>query len=77
MSRLVYFSSVSGYTARFVEKLGRDADRIPLYPSEPFLHVDEPYVLFLPTYGGGNGEAETKRTMFHDISCLNAPWESA
>jgi len=56
MSRIVYFSSVSGYTARFVEKLGRDADRIPLYPSEPFLHVDEPYVLVLPTYGGGNGE---------------------
>ncbi|ROS75652.1 protein involved in ribonucleotide reduction [Curtobacterium sp. PhB130] len=56
MSRLVYFSSVSGYTARFVEKLGRDADRIPLYPGEPFLHVDEPYVLVLPTYGGGNGE---------------------
>jgi protein involved in ribonucleotide reduction len=55
MSRLVYFSSVSGNTARFVEKLGQDADRIPLLPSEPFLHADGPYVLVLPTYGGGNG----------------------
>jgi protein involved in ribonucleotide reduction len=55
MSRLVYFSSVSGNTARFVEKLGPDAVRIPLLPSEPFLHADGPYVLVLPTYGGGNG----------------------
>jgi protein involved in ribonucleotide reduction len=55
MSRLVYFSSVSGNTARFVDKLGRPADRIPLYPSEPSLQADEPYVLVLPTYGGGNG----------------------
>ncbi len=53
MSRLVYFSSVSGYTARFIEKTGLPADRIPLYPNDPFLHVDEPYVLVLPTYGGG------------------------
>ena len=55
MSRLVYFSSVSGNTARFVEKLGQDADRIPLHASEVPLRVDEPYVLVLPTYGGGNG----------------------
>jgi protein involved in ribonucleotide reduction len=55
MSNLIYFSSISGYTARFVEKLGRPADRIPLYPSEPTLQADEPYVLVLPTYGGGNG----------------------
>ncbi|MFS0731701.1 class Ib ribonucleoside-diphosphate reductase assembly flavoprotein NrdI [Curtobacterium sp. 1P10AnD] len=56
MSNLVYFSSVSGYTARFIEKLGLPADRIPLLPSDPFLHADEPYVLVLPTYGGGNGQ---------------------
>lgn len=55
MSRLVYFSSVSGNTARFVEKLGQDADRIPLHASEPPLRADGPYVLVLPTYGGGNG----------------------
>ncbi len=54
MSRLVYFSSVSGNTARFVRSLGRDADRIPLLPSDEPLTVSEPYVLVLPTYGGGN-----------------------
>ncbi|MFG6474978.1 class Ib ribonucleoside-diphosphate reductase assembly flavoprotein NrdI [Microbacterium sp. P06] len=52
---LVFFSSVSGNTARFIEKLGARAVRIPLLPSEPALHVDEPYVLVTPTYGGGQG----------------------
>ena len=55
VSTIVYFSSVSGNTHRFIEKLGRPAKRIPLYPTEAPLHVDEPYVLILPTYGGGNG----------------------
>ncbi len=53
MSSLVYFSSVSENTHRFVEKLGLPAQRIPLTPGEPPLRVIEPYVLVLPTYGGG------------------------
>lgn len=54
MSSLVYFSSVSENTRRFVDKLDIDAARIPLRPSEPSLHVRDPYVLVVPTYGGGN-----------------------
>jgi protein involved in ribonucleotide reduction len=54
MSSLVYFSSASDNTHRFVQKLGLEAQRIPLRPTDPFLHVSEPYVLILPTYGGGN-----------------------
>jgi len=54
MSSLVYFSSASDNTHRFVQKLGLDAQRIPLRSTDPFLHVSEPYVLILPTYGGGN-----------------------
>lgn len=53
MTDLVYFSSVSGNTKRFVEKLGRDAARIPLYARDEPLVVTEPYVLLVPTYGGG------------------------
>ena len=53
MADLVYFSSASGNTHRFVQKLGTAAQRIPLRPTDPFLHVTEPYVLVLPTYGGG------------------------
>ena len=52
--RLVYFSSASGNTHRFVAKLGLPASRIPLRAAEPALHLDHPYVLVVPTYGGGN-----------------------
>lgn len=57
---LVYFSSVSGNTARFVEKLGLPAQRIPLHAGDPPLEIDEPFVLVTPTYGGGQGRGEEK-----------------
>jgi protein involved in ribonucleotide reduction len=47
---LVYFSSVSENTHRFVQKLGMPATRIPLHGR---IEVHQPYVLVLPTYGGG------------------------
>ncbi|GHD13738.1 class Ib ribonucleoside-diphosphate reductase assembly flavoprotein NrdI [Zhihengliuella salsuginis] len=55
-SRLIYFSSASGNTARFVEKLGAEAARIPLYARDPELTAQEPFVLLLPTYGGEEGK---------------------
>ncbi|MDY0910956.1 class Ib ribonucleoside-diphosphate reductase assembly flavoprotein NrdI [Microbacterium sp. CFBP9034] len=55
---LVYFSSVSGNTARFIEKLGARAVRIPLHAADPGLVVDEPFILVTPTYGGGQGRGE-------------------
>ena len=50
---LIYFSSVSENTHRFVEKLGVAAQRIPLHARDEPLVADGPYVLVLPTYGGG------------------------
>ncbi|GAA3686308.1 class Ib ribonucleoside-diphosphate reductase assembly flavoprotein NrdI [Arthrobacter ginkgonis] len=52
---LVYFSSASGYTKRFMEKLGLPCARIPLYATEPRLVATRPFVLVLPTYGGEEG----------------------
>ena len=51
---LVYFSSASENTHRFVGKLGFRSARIPLRPKEAPLAVDEEYVLLVPTYGGGS-----------------------
>ena len=52
--RLVYFSSVSETTHRFMQKLGLPAWRIPVKTSVAALvEVDDPYVLVLPTYGSG------------------------
>lgn len=51
---LVYFSSASENTKRFVERLGRPATRIPLAPrAEGMIRVHKPYVLVVPTYGSG------------------------
>ncbi|MYR04986.1 class Ib ribonucleoside-diphosphate reductase assembly flavoprotein NrdI [Gordonia sp. SID5947] len=63
---LVYFSSVSENTHRFVEKLGMRSARIPVHggagadvPAGPGgIHVDEPFVLITPTYGGGKATGD-------------------
>ncbi|NLA64916.1 MAG: class Ib ribonucleoside-diphosphate reductase assembly flavoprotein NrdI [Leucobacter sp.] len=67
-AQLVYFSSVSGNTKRFVEKLGLSAKRIPLYSKDVPLLVEDPYVLVVPTYGGG---PETRAVPKQVIRFLN------
>ena len=57
---LVYFSSTSGNTARFVEKLALPALRIPLHAGDPALQVDRGFILVTPTYGGGQGRGEER-----------------
>ena len=67
---LIYFSSVSENTHRFVEKLGVPAQRIPLHARDEPLVAGGPYVLVLPTYGGGiEGGAVPKQV----IRFLNDP----
>ncbi|WP_024356181.1 class Ib ribonucleoside-diphosphate reductase assembly flavoprotein NrdI [Leucobacter chironomi] len=68
MTDLVYFSSVSGNTHRFVQKLGRPALRIPLHSRDEPLVATEPYVLLVPTYGGG---PETRAVPKQVIRFLN------
>lgn len=54
MIDIVYFSSVSGQTERFVRKVDPEVSyRIPLVRGEEHLRVDKPYVLITPTYGAG------------------------
>lgn len=50
---VVYYSSATGNTHRFVKKLSLPSKRIPMRKTDPELIVDEPYVLVCPTYGGG------------------------
>lgn len=70
MTRLVYFSSVSGNTDRFVRTLGMPALRLPLRAKDPAAVAREPFVLLLPTYGGGEvGGAVPKQV----IRFLNDP----
>ena len=51
---VVYFSNYSGNTKRFVERLDGPNINIPIdWNSGSSLTLDKPYVLFVPTYGGG------------------------
>ncbi len=72
--RVVYFSSASNTTHRFVQKLGVDANRIPLRPADEPLVATEPYVLVVPTYGGGNARGAVPKQV---IRFLNDPGNRA
>jgi len=68
---IVYFSSASENTKRFVEKLGLPAKRIPLFTKEvENFEVTADSILVVPTYGGG----EDKRAVpIQVIKFLNNP----
>ena len=52
---LVFFSSVSENTARFIEKLDEPALRLPLKTTDSGLvRVEHDFVLVTPTYGAGS-----------------------
>lgn len=68
---LVYFSSISENTRRFVERLDRPAVRIPLRPRlEGMIRVCRPFVLVVPTYGGGEKAGAVPKQV---IAFLNDP----
>lgn len=69
MSLIVYFSSSSENTHRFVLRLGLPAVRIPLNERER-IQVDEPYILIVPSYGGGGTAGAVPRQA---IRFLNDP----
>jgi protein involved in ribonucleotide reduction len=72
VSDLVYFSSVSENTQRFVERLGRPSRRIPLRPRvDGMIHADRPYVLVTPTYGNGEPLSAVPKQV---IAFLNNTW---
>ncbi|KNG79807.1 class Ib ribonucleoside-diphosphate reductase assembly flavoprotein NrdI [Mycoplasma sp. HU2014] len=54
---VVYFSSISNNTHRFIQKLGIDNARIP-YEIEQSISVNKDYVLCTPTYSGGGEHLE-------------------
>lgn len=75
MHDVVVFSSVSGNTMRFADKLAVEiADlqiaRLPLRRNDPPVHATAPFVLFVPTYGGGGEGGEVPKQV---IRFLNVP----
>lgn len=53
---LIYFSTRSGNTHRFIQKLELPARRIPIAREEAATLATRPFVLVTPTYGGGGAK---------------------
>lgn len=70
MGGLLFFSSGSGNTARFVAALGLPALRIPLRAADPMPMPPWPYVLICPTYADGAGRGAVPKQV---IAFLNEP----
>ncbi|HRM74713.1 MAG TPA: class Ib ribonucleoside-diphosphate reductase assembly flavoprotein NrdI [Paracoccus sp. (in: a-proteobacteria)] len=70
MGGLVFFSSASGNTARFVARLGLPAGRIPISPDAEMPAPDQPYVLICPTFADGEGRGAVPKQV---IRFLNDP----
>lgn len=69
-ARLVYYSSSSDNTQRFVERLGLPALRIPVAPGAPMPAPPGPYVLICPSYADGKGRGAVAKPV---IAFLNDP----
>ena len=67
---IVYYSTKSNNTHRFVQKLGYENERIPM-DGEGELFVDRDYVLIVPTYAGGvkkeNGKCLSKAQFLNPL----------
>ncbi len=70
MGGLVYYSSASGNTARFVARLGLPAERIPTDMDAALPAPAGPFVLICPTYADGEGRGAVAKPV---IRFLNDP----
>ena len=68
MAGLVYFSSGSGNTARFVERLGQPATRLPLRANDPVPQMQAPFVLICPTYADGAGRGAVAKPIIRFLN---------
>jgi len=68
MGGLVYYSSRSENTHRFVQKLGLGGLRLPVGAAAAPPVAREPYVLVLPTFGGHDGKGSVPRPVIHFLN---------
>lgn len=68
MVGLVYYSSASGSTARFVAGLDMAADRIPLRPADDMPSPECPFVLICPTFADGQGRGAVPKQVIRFLN---------
>lgn len=67
MGQIVYFSSRSENTHRFIQRLGLANQRLP-EGSQQAPEMREPYVLVTPTYGGGGNKGAVPKPVIHFLN---------
>ena len=65
---LIYFSSRSGNCHRFVEKLAIPATRLLIGDEGKLLIATQPFVLLLPTYGGGGTQGAVPKEVIRFLN---------
>ena len=68
VGELIFYSSASGNTLRFIQKLGLAAQRIPISPDDPMPEPKGPYVLICPTYADGQGRGAVAKQVIHFLN---------
>ncbi|MDB6178304.1 class Ib ribonucleoside-diphosphate reductase assembly flavoprotein NrdI [Paracoccus sp. Z330] len=68
MVGLIYYSSGSGNTARFVAGLDMPAQRIPVRMDQPMPEPDQPYVMICPTYADGEGRGAVPKQVIRFLN---------
>jgi len=68
MGLIVYYSSLSENTHRFVAKLGVKSARISVSPGVETPQVREPFVLILPTYCGEDGKGAVPKQVIRFLN---------
>lgn len=63
MLDVVYYTSATGNTKAFVEKLGVfNAQQVPIRADNTFL-INRPYILFIPTYASNDGRGAVPKSI--------------
>lgn len=68
MVRIIYYSSHSQNTHRFVERLGIPAIRIPVSPQDGVPAAEEPFVLITPTYADDEGKGAVPKQVIRFLN---------
>ncbi|MGL9750736.1 MAG: class Ib ribonucleoside-diphosphate reductase assembly flavoprotein NrdI [Symbiopectobacterium sp.] len=71
MNPLVYFSSQLENTHRFIVRVGLPALRIPIAEDQPVLNVAQPFILVVPSYGGGSSKGAVPHQVIRFLNDAN------
>ncbi|MBG6242160.1 MAG: class Ib ribonucleoside-diphosphate reductase assembly flavoprotein NrdI [Candidatus Symbiopectobacterium sp. Dall1.0] len=71
MNPLVYFSSQSENTHRFIARVGLPALRIAIAEDQPVLNVAQPFILVVPSYGGGSSKGAVPHQVIRFLNDAN------